>query len=274
MAGRGRKTRGGGGGGEHSNDERWLLTYADMMTLLVAFFIMMYAMSIMNQAKFQQLAISVRSGFGGSITSGAPTIIQQGGGITGAPSIVSNSRETSPQIPAPQDSLITAMQRNIQVRQDTDRLDHAQKVMQDYIQRHQLQNVMQVKRDERGLIVTVMTDKMLFAAGDADLRPAEMGLLDKVAQVIRTVPNHVRVEGHTDNLPIHTVRFPSNWELSAVRATTVLRYFESRQIPANRLEAAGYADQHPVVPNDTDLHRGMNRRVEVVILKQFPSAGS
>ncbi len=271
MAGRGRKGRGGHGGGEgHGADERWLLTYADMMTLLVAFFIMMYAMSIMNVQKFQQLAISVRSGFGGSVTTGAPTIISQGGGITGAPSIVSNSRETDPKTPS-QDNEISAMQHDMQVRQDAHRLDRAQQVMEAYIKQHRLQSVMHVDRDERGLIVTVMTDKMLFSRGDADLRPAEMGLLDKVAQVINTVPNQVRVEGHTDNLPIQTARFPSNWELSAVRATTVLRYFEHDQVAAGRLAATGNADQRPVAPNDTEEHRALNRRVEVVILKRFPS---
>ncbi len=163
------------------------------------------------------------------------------------------------------------MQHNMQVRQDAHRLDTAQQKMQAYIKQHRLESMMHVDRDERGLVVTVMTDKMLFSRGDADLRPAEMGLLDKVAQVINTVPNQVRVEGHTDSLPIHTPRFPSNWELSAVRATTVLRYFEGHQVSASRLEATGSADQRPVAPNDTEEHRGQNRRVEVVILKRFPA---
>lgn len=269
MAGRGKRGRGGGGAeGEHENAERWLLTYADMITLLVAFFIMLYSMSVMNQQKFQQLAISVRSGFGGSITTGAPTIINQGGGITGTPSIVSNSGSPSPAAATP-DPTLTAMQHDAQVHIDSDRLDKAEQVMQAYIHQHKLQHVMQVKRDERGLVVTVMTDKMLFAPGDADLRPAEMGILNKVAHVINTIPNHVRVEGHTDNLPIHTDRFPSNWELSAVRATTVLRYFESQSVSAGRLEAAGYADQRPIAPNNTAEGRATNRRVEIVILKQF-----
>jgi chemotaxis protein MotB len=268
MAGRGKKGRGGHGGGEHGNDERWLLTYADMMTLLVAFFIMMYAMSIMNVQKFQQLAISVRSGFGGSPMTGAASIIQSGNGKSGAPSIITNSWHDNHQTVTP-DPDINAMQHDMRVRADAHRLDKAQQIMQAYIKDHKLENVMQVKRDERGLIVTVMTDKMLFSRGDADLRPAEMGLLAKVAQVLNTVPNQVKVEGHTDNLPIHTPRFPSNWELSTDRATTVLRYFESQHVASNRLEASGYADQHPIVPNDTEQHRGINRRVEVVILKQF-----
>jgi chemotaxis protein MotB len=269
MAGRGKKGRGADHGGEHENAERWLLTYADMITLLVAFFIMLYAMSVMNQEKFQQLAISVRSGFGGSITKGAPTIISQGGGISGVPSIVASGRQTGGQADA-DDNQFLSMQQTVAAKLDSDRLDHAQQVMQAYIDRHHLQRVMYVHRDERGLVVTVMTDHMLFARGAADLLPEETGLLTRVAQVINTVPNQVRVEGHTDNLPIHTAQFPSNWELSVVRATTVLRYFESRKVASHRLEAAGYADQRPIVPNDTEQHRALNRRVEIVILKKFP----
>ena len=264
MAGRSKK-RGHGGGGEHENAERWLLTYADMITLLVAFFIMLYSMSVMNQAKFQQLAISVRSGFGGSITTGAPTIIQQGGGIAGRPSILSNSRQdlshSGPQFPDPSRAGALAADRK--------RLDNAYEIMQAFIKKNGLEKQMQVSQDERGVVVTVLTDRMLFEAGQADLRTQELGPLAKVAQVINTVPdNRVRVEGHTDSLPIHTARFPSNWDLSVTRATTVLRFFAARGVAPRRLEAAGYADQRPLVPNTSDQARARNRRVEVVIVRR------
>ena len=264
MAGR-RKKRGHGGEAEHENSERWLLTYADMITLLVAFFIMLYAMSVMNQQKFQQLAISVRSGFGGSLTSGAPTIIAQGGGIEGTPSIVSNSRQdlphSGPQFPDPSRAGAQAADRK--------RLDRVFEIMQAFIKKNGLEKQMQVDQDERGVIVTLLTDKMLFDAGQADLRPQEMGPLAKVAQVLDSVPdNSVRVEGHTDDLPIHTVRFPSNWELSVTRATTVLRFFAGHGVAARRLEAAGYADQRPLAPNTSALGRARNRRVAIVILRR------
>lgn len=263
----GRRGRGGGhGGGEHENSERWLLTYADMITLLVAFFIMLYAMSVMNVQKFQQLAISVRSGFGGSMTTGAPAIMGSGG-AEGTPSIVSANQ--TPHL-TQGDVSLPVPPKELAARQDQERLDKAYEVMRAYIKQKGLQSVMQVHQDERGVVVTVMTDQMLFARGDAALRPQEMGLLSQVASVVNTVPNSVRVEGHTDNLPINTPRFPSNWELSAMRATTVLRWFEGRGVTASRLEAAGCADQRPIVPNDTEAHRGMNRRVDVVILRQFP----
>ena len=258
----GKKKRGSGGEGEHENSERWLLTYADMITLLVAFFIMLYSMSVMNQAKFQQLAISVRSGFGQSAIGGAPTVFSRGGGANGTPAIINSSKSS----PSNEDFI-----KDAKVRQDADGLDKAYTAVKAYIQKKGLKDAMHVVRNERGVVVTVMTDKMLFAPGQADLRPAELALLNTVSDVIRqAVPlNPVRVEGHTDSLPIHTLRFPSNWELSTTRATTVLRYFEARGISAKRLEAGGYADQRPITANDTDVHRAQNRRVEIVILRRY-----
>lgn len=259
----GKKKRGGGGEGEHENSERWLLTYADMITLLVAFFIMLYSMSVMNQAKFQQLAISVRSGFGQSAIGGAPTVFARGGGTNGTPTIINSSKST----PQSNDDFV----KDARQRQDSDGLDKAYQAVKAYIQKNGLEDAMHVVRNERGVVVTVMTDKMLFAPGQADLRPEELALLNTVGDVIqKAVPqNPVRVEGHTDSLPIHTLRFPSNWELSTTRATTVLRYFEARGIGAQRLEAGGYADQRPITANDTDVHRAQNRRVEIVILRRY-----
>jgi len=258
----GKKKRGGSGEGEHENSERWLLTYADMITLLVAFFIMLYSMSVMNQAKFQQLAISVRSGFGESSMNGVPTIFSRGGGLNATPSIMNSSR---PGQASDQDFVKSA-----KAQQDADGLDKAYRTVKAYIQKNHLESMMQVARNERGVVVTVMTDKMLFARGDAALRPEELALLDMVAGAANAVPqNPIRVEGHTDSLPIHTERFPSNWELSTTRATTVLRYFETRGVAAGRLEASGYADQRPLAANDTETHRAQNRRVEIVLLRRF-----
>ena len=260
MAGRKSKK---GGGGEHENAERWLLTYADMITLLVAFFIMLYAMSVMNQAKFQQLAISVRSGFGTSVSAGVPTIFNRGGGLNSTPAIISASKSG--------DSSSDEFIKDAKLRQDANSLDKAYQAVKAYIEKNKLQAMMQVMRNERGVVVRVMTDKMLFARGDAALRPEELTLLNTVGDVLQTsVPdNPVRVEGHTDNLPIHTVQFPSNWELSTTRATTVLRYFEAHGVSSQRLEAGGYADQRPLVSNDTEGHRAQNRRVEIVILRRY-----
>jgi chemotaxis protein MotB len=221
-------------------------------------------MSILNVSKFQQLAVSVRSGFGGSITNGTPTVIKDGGGVDGHASIVTDSWAPMPKPPEFPDP-----SRSSAVAADQKRLDRVYQTLHDYIQTNHLEKTMQVSQDQRGVIVTVLTDRMLFAEGQADLRPQETGLLAVVAGVLDTVPdNDVRVEGHTDDLPIHTDRFPSNWELSATRATTVLRYFVARGVAPQRLEAVGYADQHPLAPNTTDAGRARNRRVEIVVLRR------
>jgi chemotaxis protein MotB len=264
MAGHRRK-RGGHGERAHENHERWLLTYADMITLLVAFFIMLYAMSVLNQEKFEQLAISIRSGFGGSMMNGTPTIIKSGGGVNGMPAITTSSQAVTE---LPKEGTFPQQVKQVADTHDARRLDKAFEILRAYIKKHDLERFMRVVRDERGVVVTVMTDKMLFARGQADLRPEELGLLNELSGVLNTVPNQVRVEGHTDDLPIHTVRFPSNWELSVTRATTVLRYFEQRGVSPHRLEAAGYAGERPLAPNDSERDRALNRRVDVVILRR------
>jgi len=261
----GKKKR-GGVEADHENAERWLLTYADMITLLVAFFIMLYSMSVMNQAKFQQLAISVRSGFGESPMNGVPTIFSRGGGLNSTPSIMNSSKSSQ----MSGESFI----KKAKSQQDTNGLDKVYQTIKTYIQKNHLEGMMQVARNERGIVVTVMTDKMLFARGQADLRPGELSLLATVARIAQAVPkNPIRVEGHTDSLPIHTDRFPSNWELSTLRATTVLRYFESQGVAPSRMEASGCADQHPLAANDTEANRALNRRVEIVLLRRYAPGG-
>ena len=130
---------------------------------------------------------------------------------------------------------------------------------------------MHVVRNERGVVVTVMTDKMLFAPGQADLRPEELALLNTVGDIIRRPFRRTPSGSRATRTVCRSTppRFPSNWELSTTRATTVLRYFEARGIASKRLEAAGYADQRPVTGNDTEADRARNRRVEIVILRRF-----
>jgi chemotaxis protein MotB len=275
MAGKGKKR---GPAGDHENHERWLLTYADMITLLVAFFIMLYAMSVMNITKFQQLAVSVRSGFGSSMTNGVPTIMKIGGGINANPSIVSDSAAQ----PCTAQSANKAVDGNppswdvpskaLAATEEQKRLESVYRILKNYIAKKGLQGSVGVVLNERGVVITLLTDKMLFDSGKADLQPGEFGLLNTIAYVlIKGIDNPIRIEGHTDSQPIHTDRFPSNWELSAVRSATVLRYIAARGIPESRFEEEGYADQRPVASNDTAQGRRRNRRVEIVILRKFTS---
>lgn len=219
-------------GGSDTSSLRWLLTYADMITLLMAFFIMLYSMSILNLSSFKEVAVSIRSGFGGLVEGG-------------------NSSQANKK------SVTTAG-----VPQDV--IDKLQK----FVQKENLGKSVRLRIDERGLVISLVTDKVLFAKGQAELSDSSKKIIGGVAAVLKQVPNQVRVEGHTCNLPILSNRYPSNWELSTARATVVIRYMiEECNIPADRLSAAGYADSKSLVPNTNEKSRALNRRVDLVVLR-------
>lgn len=228
-----------GGGHAGGGSLRWLLTYADMITLLMAFFIMMYSMSVLNVSRFRQVAISIRSGFGG---------VKHGQGKW---------------ILSPVGQLIKQSDgENLGVPWEVIR--RLQKVVVD----KQLQHSVMLRPDERGLVVSLVTDKVLFSKGDAALSSGSRKTIVAVATALKDIPNGICVEGHTCDLPIESNKFPSNWELSTARAASVVRcLIEQAGIPADRLSAAGYADSKPLVPNDSEKDRAMNRRVDIVVLK-------
>lgn len=238
----GHKSRKKGHAEGHENAERWLLTYADMITLLVAFFIMMYSMSVMNLAKFHQVAMSIKSGFGGTVSGAGHSVLDQSGGEGKKPTILP---EMNPAQPA-----------------------SIAKQIRSYIKERKLEKDLRVKVTERGVVVTIVTDDMLFPKGQASITEPTGRVLDKVSSIIAHTTNLIRVEGHTDDLPINTPRYPSNWELSTSRATTVVRYLiENDRIDPARISAAGYADSRPLVPNDSESNRQFNRRVDIVIVQ-------
>ncbi len=216
-----------------------MLTYADMITLLAAFFLMLYSMSVVSKGKFQALALSVRTGLGGKLPSG-------NGIMTGTPGQRGSALPDKP------------------YRQYQD----AMRDLRAFVEQHQLGGSVKTRNDSRGVIITLLSDGMLFERGQSDLRHQGVELLVHVAKVLAPLPNDVEVQGHTCNLPIHSDRFPSNWELSTARAGMVLRYFTQQAgLPERRFMAAGYADTRPLQPNDSEAHRARNRRVEIVILK-------
>jgi chemotaxis protein MotB len=213
---------------------RWLLTYADMITLLLALFIILFSISTINKVKLQRLVHDLGGGF--------------------------NSQDA---INNPPNGMTTSATK--------DDLQAMQAQLQSYIQSQSLQKSVQTKitRDgkKRELVITLLSDKQLFDSGKADIKPFTKKILDEVYKQLKTRQNEVRVEGNTDNVPISNDQFPSNWELSAARATGVARYFvEDDGLSPLRISALGYGQYRPRVPNDTDEHRAENRRVDVVIL--------
>jgi chemotaxis protein MotB len=245
---------------EHENHERWLVTYADMLTVLMALFIVMFAISVVDQTKAEKLAGSVRDYFGTG-----PTLLDGGDGLL-EDQKPGNTEDD--QLVLDIQAAIAALDeknaRDRAVASENDELAEVQRRITESLTRVGQQDSVRFKIDERGLVVTIVTDEVLFELGRAELLPAGRAVLDGVAPALAPIANPVTVEGHTDDLPI-SGRFATNWELSTERATTVLRYMmETHGLPAGRLSAAGYADQRPLVEN-TAQTRATNRRVEVIV---------
>ena len=219
---------------------RWLLTYADVITLMLALFIILFSMSTISAAKVQRFARQVTAGFDNTWSVNQPP----SGGTEGQ-----NMLDSSSTVPA------------------------VEKELQQYVARNHLQNQVQVHLDRRGLVITLLSDKSYYDSGSAELRPQTMRILDEIATFLRRNDNLIRVEGNTDDVPIATAAFPTNWELSTARAVNVVRYLhEHDAISPTRLSAAGYGEFHPRTTNATDDSRQQNRRVDVVLLNASISA--
>ena len=263
MAARRRKKKAGGHDDGHV-DERWLLTYSDMITLLMALFIVMWSMATVNTTKYEALSVSLKEAFSGKILPGGEAIVRPG-----------SSTHDSP--PAPEPPIPTIVPATKASEGDGKRSDAAEKESEDleklkaqidaWSRDHGLADEVQTSIAKRGLVVTVLTDRVLFDSGQADLKPASHSLLDALARLLKTtVRNPIQVEGNTDNVPV-SGRFPTNWELSTARATSVVRYLIGRGVSPDRLAATGYADRHPIASNATDGGRRRNRRVELVVIR-------
>lgn len=232
------------------HDERWLVTYSDMITLLMAFFIMMYSMSVLNLEKFNSVAFSIRSGFGGMLEGGGQHLLT-GSDMDRNPG--SSFLETGNHSDTGKGNGITRLQ--------------------DFIVENGLEGEMDVKVEQRGIVITIVAEGVLFAPGSATMTSKAHTVLAQVTTLLKEATTDILVEGHTDDLPINTAAFPSNWELSAARASMVVREFATHDIPGKRLVAVGYGSTRPRVPNNTAANRGKNRRVNVVITNN-PSGGS
>jgi len=290
MAAHGKRGR-RGGAVEHENEERWLLTYADMLTLLFALFMVLFSISSVNISKYQVLQQSLKAAFSGSILSGGHAILQSGSESTSAhtpataeiPSIVplvptptsrsssSTGSANTPAKPLTSAQLQAALNSMSASVSEQDTFVALKQKMDAYAKAHGFGDKVQTIIERRGLVVRVLTDNLLFESGSATLQPGADQLLDEVAQLLNLDPSHpITVEGHTDNQPIATAQFPSNWELSTTRATNVVRFLISRSVNRYRLGAVGYADLHPIASNATAAGRAKNRRVEIVLMRLNP----
>ena len=254
---------------EHVNHEAWVIPYADLLTLLVALFVILFAISDSANAKFKENAEAISAGTGFGPTTVA--VVQQSAGTgtsdvvisAGIPPIAPSGTGTQKELEA-----AYAAQQDLigQAQQEQQDFTESQGQIQVAADGQGLGDLVTFRREDRGLVVTVVTDQVLFAAGSAELAAEGNGILGVIAAPLQGIPNHITVEGHTDSRPISTPRYPSNWELSTARATTVLRYLTSAlNVPSSRISAAGYADTRGIADNATVEGRAQNRRVEIVI---------
>ena len=250
---------------EHENSDRWLLTYADMITLLMVLFIVLFAIGQIDTKKFEKLHDGLAQSFGES------TVLDGGAGLLDGSAV---------QAPAPDDSRAgeQALERQRQamlasqkaadaLRRDVESMTKIKAAIIQSLAKQGLTGAVQFQEiDHRGLVVNIVTDRVLFDLGQASLRPQGSKVLDAIAPALRNLPNGLLIEGHTDNQPISDSRFASNWELSTERATTVLRHLLVDGIDASKVAAAGYADQRPLRSGDSAASRARNRRVAIVVL--------
>lgn len=246
---------------EHDNAERWLVSYADFITLLFAFFVVMYAISSVNEGKYRVMSDALISAFKEPQTSDKLINMQ-----TKTPEILSGTG--------------MPIGKNVQQMPHTpERVKAAEsmkKVAKNVLQAMQplIQNgQVRVTQSPRGITVEINAS-VLFKSGEAVLQPQSTAALAAVAKELAVVENPIQVEGHTDNIPINSPNFPSNWELSSSRAGSVVRLFAEQGVPAARMMAIGYADNRPLDTNATPDGRSRNRRVNVLILNEVGGAAS
>jgi len=241
---------------EHDNHERWLVSYADFITLLFAFFVVMYALSTVNEGKYRVLSDSMSVAFRNvQVNSSSPLPIP-----VMAP-IASVQRQN---VAAKAQEAVKQKQRDKMRNVAKDILE----VMAPLIE----QGKVRVIETSRGVTIEI-NDSILFSPGQALLQPALVKAMSSIADVLVPTDFPITIEGHTDNVPIKTAQFPSNWELSAVRATTVLRLFADAGVSPERLTAIGFADTRPVEPNVLADGRARNRRVTILIDSAVPEKG-
>ena len=233
-----RKKKGGG----HNNSERWLLTYSDLITLLMIFFVVMYALSNVDVAKYKQISESLR--------------VAMGGGKT----IIGNDDAANV------DSEIKPVDDNQTSQTEKTKMEELKRSVDKYLEQNGLNQSVSTKGDERGLVVSI-NDTLFFDTGKAEVKPDYAKKLIEIGKILSQLNNYIRIEGHTDNIPIKTSEYSSNWQLSSARAANVTELLVNQAgIAPKKLSAVGYGEFRPIGDNSTEEGRLKNRRVDIIII--------
>ena len=235
---------------EEELNEAWLLPYSDLMTLLLALFIALFAMSQTDASKMQALAQAFTAAF----NMGGPSFFSGMGPSTAMPNTPTTASDST----------------NAAYMQENENLREAQEKIEQYIKENNLQDQVSTELSEEGLMIR-LKEKALFASGSAALQGQAEQIVPVIAALLSSLPERVTISGHTDNVPISTAQFPSNWELSSARAVSLMRGLMGVQPSLNpaRFSALGYSEYRPIASNDTEEGRAQNRRVEVFIARSM-----
>jgi chemotaxis protein MotB len=260
---------------EHENHERWMVSYADMMTLLLVLFIVLYAMSQVDKSKFAALAKGLSESFGapisvqpgptpdGSVLDGLPGAVDLASAIPPNPTVSEAQVDSAAAAAAAERAKRIAAE----AQAAYDELAAARDALDAALKEAGYADAARFEIDERGLVVHIVADEVLFDAEEAVLRPEGGALLSGVAPTLIGLPNVLRIEGHANHLPVtRGGPWPSNWELSGYRASTVLRYLAGDGVPEARMSATGYSSTRPLVPESDPHALSVNRRVDIVVL--------
>jgi chemotaxis protein MotB len=240
-----------GGGGDDGGGERWLVSYADFITLLMVLFVVLYSMGQVDVEKYKKLAESMRAVFStGSATKVLPSTIDEGGGTNpdGSPDPI-----VIPGIPQkPPESVEVAGQ------------------LTNMLAQQNLGNQVSVQTNIEGILIS-LSEKLVFTQGTAELHAEAYPVLDTIIAMLKPISNQIRVIGHTDNSPPTDPHYANNWELSAARAAVIAQYMIGSGIAPERLTISGKGEYAPIFPNDTDEHRQFNSRADIVVIYQVDS---
>jgi chemotaxis protein MotB len=275
---RARGRRGGHGHAGHEDGERWLLTYADMITLLMALFMVLFSISSVNISKYRVLQKALQAAFSGDPLPGGKSIEQPGASAnssrvptaTDVQAIAPSTPRSASSVQKATTASSTAAQSVAAAQQEQSSFEHLKHELDVYATQHGFARDVNTSIQSRGLVIRVLTDRLLFPSGSATLIAAAFPLLGEIAGLVNVDRTHpVAVEGNTDDVPIHGGQFPSNWELSTARASMVVRFLISQGVDAQRLSASGYADLRPIASNASVAGRAQNRRVEIVLRRMY-----
>jgi chemotaxis protein MotB len=274
---RARRHKGGGGHAEEGGSERWLITYADMLTLLLVLFIVLFSISVVNTSKFIALRSSLSSAFG----DGPKGVLPGGQGLNENAADQTGQEQMIPGVPVQPSQAAQGNQAD-KPDQQQDYTAQAEAEVQDYrkiessinaaLKANGLAGAAQFSIDRRGLIITVVTNALVFPGNSADLLPEGQHILGVIAPPLVHSAHNIEVDGNTNQEKVSTYPYPSGWELSSARASAVVRYLISAGIGANRLSAVGYSDQRPLYPANDPRSITLNRRVDIVVLSSLPAA--